>query len=310
MPVQLTEEIFRALLESLPTGVYLVDRERRILFWNDGAERITGYHRQEVIGRFCHNDILMHCDQEERLLCGAGCPLLQTVQDGQPREADVFLRHKDGQRVPVRVRAVPVRDADDVIIGAAESFDELATGTQSSLPGRSDNLVSIASDPTGLPGRIATVAELRGRISEFVAGRTPFVVMCIAIDGLAHFRQMYGTKAIQSVLHTTAQTIRRNLGVDEYLGRWSEELFVAVLTGGSVEEVEPRVEQLRRLVSLGGAQWWGELLTVTIATGLAVIELGDTADDVVQRAEAALRLAFDLETDGAQEPDAPAEQAE
>ena len=107
MPVQLTEEIFRALLESLPTGVYLVDRERRILFWNDGAERITGYHRQEVIGRFCHNDILMHCDQEERLLCGAGCPLLQTVQDGQPREADVFLRHKDGQRVPVRVRAVP-----------------------------------------------------------------------------------------------------------------------------------------------------------------------------------------------------------
>lgn len=37
---------YRAILESLSTGVYVVDRERKILFWNDGAERITGYLRR------------------------------------------------------------------------------------------------------------------------------------------------------------------------------------------------------------------------------------------------------------------------
>ena len=51
-------EIFRAALESLQTGVCVVDRDRKINFWNDGAERITGYLRQDVLGRFC-GDILL-----------------------------------------------------------------------------------------------------------------------------------------------------------------------------------------------------------------------------------------------------------
>jgi PAS domain S-box-containing protein len=33
--------MFRAVLESLQTGVCVVDRERKITFWNDGAEKIT-----------------------------------------------------------------------------------------------------------------------------------------------------------------------------------------------------------------------------------------------------------------------------
>ncbi len=38
----LHQDLYRTVLENLPTGVYVVDRERRILFWNDGAEQITG----------------------------------------------------------------------------------------------------------------------------------------------------------------------------------------------------------------------------------------------------------------------------
>ena len=43
-------EIFRAVLDNLPTAVYLVDRNGKILFWNQGAEHITGHMRHEVIG--------------------------------------------------------------------------------------------------------------------------------------------------------------------------------------------------------------------------------------------------------------------
>ncbi len=51
-------EIFRSILENLPTGVYLVDRNRKILFWNNGAEEITGYLRQDVVGRFLRDHLL------------------------------------------------------------------------------------------------------------------------------------------------------------------------------------------------------------------------------------------------------------
>src|SRR6202042_1583475 len=46
-------EIYRIVLESMQTGLYMVDRDQRIQFWNEGAEKITGYFRQDVVGHFC-----------------------------------------------------------------------------------------------------------------------------------------------------------------------------------------------------------------------------------------------------------------
>lgn len=46
-------EVFRTVLESLKMGICAVDRDRKIAFWNDGAGEITGYLRQEVLGRSC-----------------------------------------------------------------------------------------------------------------------------------------------------------------------------------------------------------------------------------------------------------------
>lgn len=41
-------EIFRQLAEHLPYGLYIVSPDRTILFWNDEAEHITGYTREEM----------------------------------------------------------------------------------------------------------------------------------------------------------------------------------------------------------------------------------------------------------------------
>jgi PAS domain-containing protein len=41
------------VLDSLPVAVCAVDREGKVVLWNDGAERVTGYLRQDVLGRVC-----------------------------------------------------------------------------------------------------------------------------------------------------------------------------------------------------------------------------------------------------------------
>ena len=43
------------ILDSLMEGIIAHDKERRILFFNRAAEKITGYHRAEVLGRDCHD---------------------------------------------------------------------------------------------------------------------------------------------------------------------------------------------------------------------------------------------------------------
>jgi len=116
--------VFETAVDSLDVGVYLVDRHRKIVDWNRGAERISGYLRQDVTGRFCRDDILVHSDENEAVLCGTDCPLAGCMRDGQSREAPVYLRHRAGHRVPVHVRAVPLRDEKGNICGAAEIFEE------------------------------------------------------------------------------------------------------------------------------------------------------------------------------------------
>ena len=76
-------EIFRAALESLQTGVCMVDRDRKISFWNDGAERITGYLRQDVLGRFCGEILLIKFHENKAALCEHSCPLVAAMRDGQ-----------------------------------------------------------------------------------------------------------------------------------------------------------------------------------------------------------------------------------
>ena len=43
------ESFYRQLLDSLADGVYFVDGDRRITYWNRGAEAISGYTAEEVL---------------------------------------------------------------------------------------------------------------------------------------------------------------------------------------------------------------------------------------------------------------------
>ena len=127
------QELFKTVLDHLHEGVYFVDPERRIQYWNKGAERVSGFSADEVRGSCCHNNILVHVDPEGRSLCQGSCALAATLADGQDRSAHVYLRHKEGHRVPVLVSVAAVRDTEDRIVGGVETFHEQETPLISAL---------------------------------------------------------------------------------------------------------------------------------------------------------------------------------
>src|SRR5689334_5498344 len=94
--------------EAMQTGTYLVDRDRKIHFWSEEAERITGYLEHEVIGKRCGDNILVHCDARGALLCETSCPLTEAMRDSSSQEVHVFLKHREGHRIPVMVRTAPL----------------------------------------------------------------------------------------------------------------------------------------------------------------------------------------------------------
>lgn len=139
----------RNILESLLTGVCVVDMHKKIVFWSDGAERITGHLRHEVIGRSCVDRALLHCQQSGCEFCNEECPMARAIKTSHPVEASGFLHHKSGYEIPVRIRAVPVHNPHGSIIGAVETFDELEQSdldhAEKVLPGSVDNVTGLAS---------------------------------------------------------------------------------------------------------------------------------------------------------------------
>src|SRR2546423_13700419 len=90
------------------TDTWQRDPDRRITLWNRGAERLTGWSSEAVLGRHCADGILRHCDEEGNVLCGNGCHLVAVMSDGASRATEVFMLHRDGSRGPVRVRGAGV----------------------------------------------------------------------------------------------------------------------------------------------------------------------------------------------------------
>ncbi|MDX9820552.1 MAG: adenylate/guanylate cyclase domain-containing protein [Syntrophales bacterium] len=114
-----------AVLDSLYDGVYIVDRRRRILFWNRGAEKITGFSAAEVAGRRCADNILNHIDADGNLLCRGACPLLKAMQTGREIEAKVYPFQKSGRRIPTLTHVAPIRDETGKIIAGIEVFRDI-----------------------------------------------------------------------------------------------------------------------------------------------------------------------------------------
>ncbi|MCX7835420.1 MAG: adenylate/guanylate cyclase domain-containing protein [bacterium] len=120
-----TDTPLAIMLNSLFDGVYIVDKHMGIVFWNKGAEQITGYSADEVRGRFCSDDILNHIDENGVLLCRGNCPLRQTFKRQAPVEMKVYPKRKTGGRVPVLTHVAPIYNEMSEIIAAIEVFRDI-----------------------------------------------------------------------------------------------------------------------------------------------------------------------------------------
>ena len=101
------ERFTRLLVEASPDGLCVVTEDSRILFWNQGAEAIFGYTRDEAIGRSMV-ELLVPPEREDE----THRKLKQTVQTGSTAYESV-RRRKDGSPLYVDVSTKAVRDASE-----------------------------------------------------------------------------------------------------------------------------------------------------------------------------------------------------
>lgn len=283
-------EICRNILESLPTGVCVVDIRKKIVFWSDGAERITGHLRHEVIGHSCVGQPLLHCDQPGCEFCGENCPLARAIKTSHPAEATGFLHHKAGHEIPVCIRAVPIHNEHGSIIGAVETFENLQSG-----PGpervATRQMPDFTDGVTGVASRAMMLSHLSGAMIRFIKVQVPFALLLFRVEGLAHFRASLGAEAASSLLRVMARTLENNVWMMDFVGRWSEDQFLVIL-GSCPEQAVGRVrERVRRSLAGEGIEWWGERRSLPVSIGEASVQSGDSVEQMLERAKKSLEAA-------------------
>jgi diguanylate cyclase (GGDEF)-like protein len=214
---------------------------------------------------------------------------MDCMRDGQPREAAVYLRHRARHRVPVRVRAIPLRDSAGAIVGAAEIFEEHHFVPE--LDRRQDELGKhgCLDEGTALPNHGLMVSYVREQLNLFEKHGIPFGVFVIQPERLGIFQAAHGLEAMRAMLRVVAHTLKNALRPTDFLGRWRDDQFLAILNGCQEDFLNIVAQRLKATVSGSGIQWWGDRLCLAVSIGWTGVVSGDTVEAIVERAESALK---------------------
>jgi len=282
-----SDEFYRTLLDNLHDGVYFVDQDRRISYWNKGAERITGYASSEVVGRHCWDNVLLHADKDGHSLCTGVCPLASTVNDGMERSKEVFLHHKDGHRVPILVRVAPIRDENGNITGAVEVFTDNTPAAVALERLAELERLAYVDALTGLANRRYAEITLNARLEELQRYGWKCGILFIDIDRFKSVNDQHGHDVGDEVLKMVARTLQNSIRSFDVASRWGGEEYVVILANVDGEELVTTANRCRMLVEMSSIPVV-KGLKVTISLGATLARIEDTVESFIARADKAM----------------------
>ncbi len=116
----LAEYPLETLLQTIPTGLFLVDIDKIIVYWNTEASRITGYSAAEAVGQHCSFLHGIPC-QYECILFSDLSPTAKPISSGP-----CSFRHKNGKTITLTKNVDLLRDANGKVIGGIEAFVDIS----------------------------------------------------------------------------------------------------------------------------------------------------------------------------------------
>jgi diguanylate cyclase (GGDEF)-like protein/PAS domain S-box-containing protein len=279
------ETFYKKLIDNLYDGVYFVDRDRRITYWNGGAQLLTGYTSSDAMGKTCHDSFLAHVNDDGENLCNAGCPLKKAIEQGLSTEAEIYLHHSDGHRVPVTIKVFPLYDEDDGIAGAVEIFSDNSSHVANKR--RIDELQELALlDPlTQIGNRRFLEMTLESKLAESSRYNNQIAIFFIDIDDFKQINDNYGHEVGDEALRTAARTLNAVIRPMDALGRWGGEEFIAAASNINREAVGAIGERFRSFIEGSSFRAGNKKLPFTVTIGATIAKQSDDLATVVKRAD-------------------------
>jgi diguanylate cyclase (GGDEF)-like protein/PAS domain S-box-containing protein len=283
-----SEARLRNITAVIGEGIYVLDREGRLQFMNQEAEKLLGWTAAELRDRNFH-DVVHYQKADHTPMAEDECPVLKTINTGRTyrTEEDVFTR-KDGTLFSASVVATPLIE-DEGIVGSVAAFQDITDRKQAADELRRLNELlarQATTDPlTGIANRLKFNEALRSEIRRSMRYNVPLSLIMFDIDHFKTINDTYGHHSGDTVLRDLTKLVSKNVRINDEFARWGGEEFMIMVTNTSLPHAGKFAEKLRALIN--DLQWpWST--KVTCSFGVSQLTEDDTEDKLVQRVDAAL----------------------
>lgn len=207
--MQNTDSRTDVILNSLAEGVITVDKEFKITFINAAAEQLTGFKKDEVIGKFCKGVFKSE-------FCFSNCPIAQVLKNGKSVfDLDTFINCNNNQVLPIRLNAAVLRDKNGVPTGGVITFRDI------SLFKQVEDLIKAESQFYGIVGKNKAMKEIYQLIMEIADSDAHVLIMGETGTGkelIANAIQATSHRNKESFVKINCSVIPQNLLASELFG--------------------------------------------------------------------------------------------
>ena len=197
------------------------------------------------------------------------------------------MKHRDGRWLSVDVRVMPIHDDKGDLIGSVEIFCD---ATEHVLLQSAYRQIREAADRdplTGLANRRCIDWILAKSLREFETSGNPFSIIMADIDHFKQINDTWGHAAGDKALIHFASALRHQCRPNDLIARLGGEEFLILLPDHALETAIQIAERLRvSIKTVAPIELGGQSFTASFGVAQAIV--GETADQFLQRADAAL----------------------
>lgn len=282
-------EVFKGVMDNLVEGVFVIDADRRIVYWNEAASTITGYTRGQMLGGCCGRELLAHTDIKGQPLCDGICPMASVLTTGTKIETEAIVFCASGEAIPILLEAMPVRNAQGRVVGAAQVFRDHSRYHEATERLNQMKHAALEDPVTHIGNRRRVQAVLEARLREFERYGMQVGVIFADINDFKQINDAWGHDVGDRVLESVARAFRQTVRKVDTLGRWGGDEFVCVIPHAVCDEIDAMADRLRMnvrrlVISLDESTRFRPSLSV----GTAIVRQGDTPESLVSRADMAM----------------------
>ncbi len=277
--LSLTARVFANTLD----GILITDKELNIVETNDSFTHITGYSREDVLGR---KPSILKSGQHDAAFYAQ---MWESINTYGHWVGEIWDRRKNGEIYPEMLTISAVKNEQGEVVSYVGVFSDITHIKQ-----HQKQLEQAAHYDalTGIPNRLLLANLMKQALAHTKRSETLMAVCYLDLDGFKPINDSFGHDVGDKILIEVARRIEGEIRGDDTVARLGGDEFVILLVG--LERAEECTHSLNRLLAAISRpiEVHGRSFTLSASIGLTLYPIDDEdADTLLRHADQAMYIA-------------------